>query len=153
MSPIADRLENAERERSTPPVERQRRQQVEREQDEVREAQPATTPSIAFGSPAEGRDQHAEEADHKRDKRPCDRDPELGAGARKAGLELRHAAEEPEIDPLNLDPFSSRLQRVTELVQQERDEEKKTQPRQRPVFAVGKAGFWNRNTATASDRR
>ena len=42
--------------------------------------------------------------DHERDERPRDRDSELGAGARKAALELRHAAEEPEVDPLDFDP-------------------------------------------------
>jgi hypothetical protein len=128
-----------------PTVERQRRQQVEREQDEVREPQPGDDPVDRVRKPREGSDQYEEEAECKRDERPRYRDPELGAGARKAGLELRHAAEEPEVDPLDLDPFSSRLQRVTELVQQERDEEQKRgHDRQRDVLAVGKAGVLGR---------
>ena len=127
------------------PVERQRRQQVEREQDEVRETQPGDDPVDRVRKPREPRDQHAEEADRKRDERPCDRDPELGAGSLKVGLELRHAAEEPEVDPLDLDAFSSRLQRVTEFVQQERDEEEKRgHDGQRDVLTVGEAGVLGR---------
>jgi len=72
---------------------------------------------------------------------PGDRDPELGARARKAALELRHPTEEPEVDPLDLDPISPRLQCMSELVQQERNkEEERGHDGHRDVLTVGEAG-------------
>ena len=86
-----------------------------------------------------------ENAEHERDERPGDRDPELGAGARKAALELRHAAEEPEIDALDLHPVSPRLQSVSELVQEERcEEEESGDDGQHDVLTVREAGVLRR---------
>jgi hypothetical protein len=128
-----------------PTVERQRRQQVEREQDQVCEAQPSHDPVDRVRKPRDGSDQDAEEADCKRDERPRNRDPELGAGARKVGLELRHATEEPEVDSLDFDSVSSRLQRVTELVQQKREEEEQRgHDGERDVLTIGEAGVLGR---------
>ena len=51
--------------------------------------------------------------------------------------ELRHAAEEPERDPLDLHPLPARLERVPELVQDERgEEEHRGDERHRDVGAV-----------------
>ena len=58
-----------------------------------------------------------------RDERACDRDPELGPGAREAALELGEAAEQPQVDPFDLDALAPRLERVAELVEQQRYEE------------------------------
>ena len=62
-----------------------------------------------------GRDEHEEHADHERDERPGDRDPELSACGRKVAAELRHAAEQPQRDP-SISMPSPRLERVAELV-------------------------------------
>src|SRR6266511_4120331 len=57
-------------------------------------------------------------------KRPASyRDSKIRARAPKHPLELRHAAEQPERDPLDRDPLSPCPQRVPVLVQQQRAEE------------------------------
>jgi hypothetical protein len=98
-------------------VQRQRRQQVEREQDEVGKAKPGHHAIEGVRQSRDCRDEDEENAQRERHEWPSDRDPELGACARKAALELRDTAEEPEVDPLDLDPVSPRLQGVTELVE------------------------------------
>jgi hypothetical protein len=60
--------------------------------------------------------------------------------ARKVTLELRDTPKEPEVDALDLDSFSPRLQCVSELVQQERSEkEEGGRDGQCQVLTVGEA--------------
>jgi hypothetical protein len=56
---------------------------------------------------------------------PGDRDPELHAGRVGVALELGHSAEQPEVDARDRDAVADRHHRVTELVQQDREEEQK----------------------------
>ena len=65
----------------------------------------------------------ADRGDGQRDQRPGDRHAELHAGRVGVALELRHAAEHPQVDARDRDPVADRHDGVPELVQQDREEE------------------------------
>src|SRR5438034_779696 len=96
--------------------------------------------AVAGAGEAGERDQHEDAAETERHERSCDGDPKLGPGAREPALELRHAAEQPERNPVDLQPFSPRLPGMTELVQEDRDEEQDSRDdRHREMRAAGEA--------------
>ena len=66
---------------------------------------------------------HAHGRDHERHDWPRHRDAELDAGRVRVAPELRHAAEQPQVDSLDRDAVADRDDRVAELVQQDRQEE------------------------------
>ena len=104
-------------------VERQRREQVEGEQEQVRHPEPADDPVDHVRQLEPRGERDADEPDRERHERPGDRDPELGAGRGEHALELRHAAEEPQRDPVDLHPLAPGHERVPELVREQRGEE------------------------------
>jgi hypothetical protein len=78
---------------------------------------------MADGSPLMRGDEHKEHAERERDEWARDRDTKLCDRASERTLELGDAAEEPERDPIDLDPFATSLESVSELVQEDREEE------------------------------
>ena len=137
-------------------VQRQRRQQVEREQYEVDVAEPGDDPVDAVRQA-----RHRGDAGRRATPSASETSgpaiairnsaPALG----NIALELRDAAEEPERDPLDLDSFARRLERVTELVQEQRGEEEDAR-RRRPSRCTRRRrgpGFCAGNTAARATRR
>jgi hypothetical protein len=120
-------------------VERQRRDQVEDEQREIDVAEPGSD-AVDGARQSGDRDQHEDDTENKRHERSCDRDPKLGPSARESTLELRHAPEQPERDPVDLQPLSPSLPGMAELVQEDRDEEQESRDdRHREARVAGKA--------------
>ena len=113
----------------------------------------AAAPSTEGSQRQPPRDEHEEHADHERDERPGDRDPELSACGGKVAAELRHAAEQPQRDPLDLHAFPPRLERVAELVGRSSDRKKSNDAAiaiTRYVL-LERPGFWLGNTFSESD--
>ena len=119
-------------------VERERRDEVEHEQQHVggdEEAEPQLEPCRrpgAFeprggpevvGAEQRHRGQPADDDDQQRHQRAGDRDAELLTRGRGVATHLHHAAEEEEVDAADLDPLTAGGDRVAELVQQDRAEE------------------------------
>src|SRR3954451_24137263 len=122
-------------------VEWQRGQEVEEEEDEVDVAEPrgdAVCHLRQARFPGE-EDEHRPEDERHEGAR--DRDPKLRPGTRKHSSELGDAAEEPERDALDLDSFALGLERVPELVHEQRgEEEKRRDDRHAGVSALVVAG-------------
>ena len=120
-------------------VERQRRDQVEDQQGEIDVAEPGSD-AVDGARQSGDRDQHEDDTENERHERPCDRDPELRARAGESTLELRHTPEQPERDPVDLQPLSPRLPGMAELVQEDRnDEQESRDDRHREVRVAGKS--------------
>ena len=83
----------------------------------------AATPSTSSRAGDQDRTADEREPEQQRDGRPGDRDPELRARRAEHPAELGDAAEQPERDPLDLHPLPPRLERMAELVQEQRGEE------------------------------
>jgi hypothetical protein len=125
----------------TPAVERQRRDHVEQEQKEVDEPEPRGDAVHRARKIEQPGGEHEQDPDRERDERAGDRDPELRPRAREHALEARDPAEEPEGDSVDLDALAPSLERVPQLVQQERgEEERRRDDGHGEVRRVGEAG-------------
>ena len=120
-------------------VQRQRGKHVEDEEHEVHIAEPGRRPRRPPAARrSSGGGQRRSGADHERDDRPRDRDPELCPGGGEHPPEASDAAEDPERDPLDLHPLPRVPDRVAELVQEQGAEEQQHRDdRHREVGAVG----------------
>ena len=141
-----------------PAVERQRRDQVEASRARLVKPSQAPTPSTASGGRGCG-DGDEDDAEHERDDRAGDGDAELRARPREHPLEAGHAAEQPERDALDLHPVALGLERMAQLVQEDRGEEgaattaiAKYVPSQRPGFCDGKTPGASDQTMSANTR-
>jgi hypothetical protein len=109
--------------RSTrPPSSGKRGNQVEDEQGEVDVAEPGGNAVDGARQPCE-RKQGEATAENDRDEWACNRYSKFRARARERTFELGHAAEEPERDPVDLQPVASGLPRMSELVKKHRGKE------------------------------
>ena len=128
-----------------PAVERQRRQQVEGEQEQVQVPEPRGDAVDGVGQVGRPGDERERQAEGERDERAGDRDPELGAGTLEHPAELRHAPEQPQRDPVDLHPLVLGLERVPELVREQGGEEEHgADHRHRQVRAVREPGVLRR---------
>ncbi len=126
-------------------VERERGEKVEDEQREVDVAEPGGDGVHHLGQARFPREEYEDSSEDERDERAGDGDAELGPRGREHPSELRHAAEQPERDPLDLDAFALRFERMAEFVREEGcEEEERGDDRHRGVRAVGMTGVLRR---------
>jgi hypothetical protein len=119
-------------------VEREGRDQVEGQQQDVPEEQPAqrqqhrrdVNRSIelrcvheAVGPDEREVNAQADEHEQERRERTCGRDLELLARSGCVASHLRHASEQEQVDPANLDPLASGDERMPQLVDDQRPEQ------------------------------
>ena len=108
----------------SPAVERYRGNQVEDEEAQVDVAEPRNDGVRALRKARKG-ERDEEDPEREGDERTGDGDAELRAGAREPAAERGHAAEQPEHDAVDLHVLATRLERMAELVQQDRQEEER----------------------------
>src|SRR4029450_9123258 len=98
------------------------RSSVEAGQDQIDVAEPGSYP-VDLARRTGNRDQHEQDAEDDRDQGPADGHSKLRAGALEPTLELRHTAEQPERDRVDLDSFPAGGPRGPGLGERDRGEE------------------------------